>query len=230
MEIEQFVDLAPTRALSSSLGRPVWYGATQLQSEIEYGITDHLELGLYVTFVPNPGEAFASTPAMLEGNGSKQRLRLRLAEEGEWPVDTGLYLEVVENQREIEVEAKILLHRRVGPARFMVNLSAEHEFYFTGQRDWVVNPTGGVSFEVSPTFQPGVEAWMFAELPTQGVASPRPFALTPHVYCGPTAHLNLGKLWMSAGAYLRLDQRGRSVQPGDTFSSVWMRGLVGVEL
>jgi hypothetical protein len=112
----------------------------------------------------------------------------------------------------------------------MLNLSAEHEFYFTGQREWVLNPTAGVSFEVTPSFHPGLEGWMFAELPTKDVPSPRPFGLGPHVYLGPTAHVNFGKLWFSAGAYLRLNERSRSVQPADTFGSVWMRTLIGVEL
>jgi hypothetical protein len=55
-EIEQYADFTPVKAISASRGTPVWYGATQFQTEFEYGITNRLELGLYVTFVPSANE------------------------------------------------------------------------------------------------------------------------------------------------------------------------------
>ena len=99
----------------------------------------------------------------------KQRLRLRLAEAGEWPVDTALYFEVVENQRELELEAKIILERRFGDLRAMANLVLEREFYFNGQRDWVLNPTAGLTYQVSAMFHPGIEGWLHAEYPDSGL-------------------------------------------------------------
>src|SRR5262245_48710528 len=73
-EVEQFVDFVPLRALSASGGTdPVWMLGTQFITEFEVGLTDRLELGLYVTYVPRPGEDFASVAQMPEGNGAKQR-------------------------------------------------------------------------------------------------------------------------------------------------------------
>jgi len=227
-EIEQYVDYVPTKVLAST-GSPVWYGVSQFQTEYEYGITDRLELGIYATFVPSSGEGFANVPTLTEGNGMKQRLRLRLAEAGEWPVDTALYFEVVENQRELELEGKIILERRFGDLRAMANLVLEREFYFNGQRDWVINPTAGLTYQVTSMFHPGIEGWLHAEYP-DSAPHPRPFALGPHVYVGPVAHVNFGRLWCSSGVYLRATDTSRDVQQGDGFARVWLRSVIGLDL
>src|SRR6516225_8322832 len=74
LEIEQFADLTPLRARAASSGEDVWYAATQFQTELEYGITDRLELGLYFVVVPTPA-GLTSTGEMTEATGVKQRLR-----------------------------------------------------------------------------------------------------------------------------------------------------------
>src|SRR5580692_9376644 len=110
IEVETYADYTPLRATSASTGNLTYYGASQFQTEFEYGITDRLELGLYVTWVPTPSGVNADSVSRLtEGNGFKERLRLRLAEPGQWPLDVGLYGEVVENDVEIEFEGKVLL-------------------------------------------------------------------------------------------------------------------------
>ena len=54
----------------------------------------------------------------------KQRLRYKLADTGVWPIDVSLYGELVENEREFELEAKVILQRRLGIARIMANVTA----------------------------------------------------------------------------------------------------------
>src|SRR5450432_3001962 len=69
-EIEQYADLTPLRVISPN-GAPVWYLASQFQTEIEVGLTDRLELGLYLMMaVTNAG--FMDVPNMPEGTGVKQ--------------------------------------------------------------------------------------------------------------------------------------------------------------
>jgi hypothetical protein len=227
-EVEQFIDVTPLEGLSAATGAKTWYGAMQFQTEFEYGITDRLELGLYVTFAPQPGN-ITQAANLTEANGSKQRLRLRLAEEGEWPIDVALYGEVVENEREIELEAKVILQRRFGDLRAVANLWFEREYYFENQRDWVLNPTAGLTYQVTPTFQPGIEGWVRAEFPDPA-PHPRPFNVGPHYYVGPTVLLSFGKIWWSTGTYVRANDFGRSPQPGDAFGSVWFRSIIGVSL
>jgi hypothetical protein len=227
-EIEQFVDFVPVRALSSTGGAdPVWYLGTQFTTEFEYGLTDRLELGLYVTFVPQPGDTFASVPRLPSGNGAKQRLRYRLADPGAWPVDVALYGEVAENEREIELEFKLILQRRLGPVRIITNLWAEHEFYFDGAREWVLNPTLGATAELSPRYHVGLEGWMRAEYPVDAPAT-RVFNLGPHAYVGPTFLANFGRLWWTTGAYARVTDTDRAVMLGDQFGRFWVRTIIGL--
>jgi hypothetical protein len=228
-EIEQYVDLVPLEALSVTTGAPTDYLGMQLQTEIEYGLTSRLELGLYVTLAPTPGEGFQSTARLPVGNGFKQRLRYRLSDPGAWPVDVALYGELVETQTEFEIEAKIILQRRFGPARAIVNLSAERELYYAGRREWVLNPSGGVSVELSPRWHVGAEGWMWAEHPSPG-SGPRPFDLGPHVYAGPAVLISLDRFWWSAGVYLRTTDHGHDLAPGEAFGPVWVRSVFAVAL
>jgi len=229
-ELEQFVDLTPVRARSATTGEPAWYGLTQFATEFEYGLTPRLELGLYVTLAPGAASDFADVPKAMDGNGMKQRLRYQLAEPFAWPVDVSVYGEVSENEREIEAEAKIILERRFGRARLMVNLTGEREFYYDGTHDLVLAPSGGLTFEVTPSVQPGIEWWMNAEYPEEDAPSPRPFELGPHQYVGPTVLFLFGRLWWTTGVYLRATDRHHTLAPGEGFGRVWVRSVVGVGL
>lgn len=229
-EIETYVDVTPVRARSTANGAPVWYLGSQIQAEYEVGITDRLELGLYVTWVPTPGDSVTSTATMTEGNGLKQRLRYVFAAPGEWPIDVGVYGEIVENDREIELEGKILLQRRVGRLRIATNLVSEYELYYSGgARDVVFQPTLGATYEVSPSLHLGVEGWMRVELPHPAPAT-RPYGLGPHGYVGPTVLWNLGRLWWAFGVYGRVTDAAHTMQQGEPFGRVWARSIIGVDL
>jgi hypothetical protein len=236
-EVEQFLDFVPIRAQNAATGEPVWYNATQLQTEIEYGLTDKLELALYFTFVPgaNPDQV-VGVPLLPMGNGSSQRVRYRFADPQAWPVDVAIYGEVTENEREIELEAKIILQRRIRRLRLITNLWAEREMYFSGTREWVLNPTAGATFELSPRFHVGLEGWMRAEYP-DGLVGPRAFNLGPHVFVGPTFMMNLGPVWWATGAYARVTDPSHPVQAkdscdtcraSDAYGRVWIRTVVGI--
>jgi hypothetical protein len=226
VELEQFVDFLPLRGQTAA-GDDVSVLATQFITEFEIGLTDRLELGLYVTLAPSLADGFFMAPRPLEGNGAKQRLRWRLADPEAWPVDVALYGEVAENEREVELEAKVILQRRVGRLRLITNLWAEHEFYFDGRREWVLNPTLGGTVELTPRYHVGVESWMRAEYPV-GASGPRPYDLGPHVYAGPAFLAAIGRLWWSTGVYLRVTDLERPVAVGDQFGRFWVRTIIGV--
>lgn len=231
-EIEQYVDYVPTVATTSA-GVKGFYGATQLQTEFEHGLTDRLELGLYVTFAPAAAD-FSNTPVMLEGNGIKQRLRYRLTDTDASPIDVGVYGEITENEREIELEGKVILQRRFGALRAVANAVVEREYYFNGNKEWELDPSAGLTYAGSPTFQPGIEYWMHAEYDDS--LNTR---LKPQHYIGPAALVQNGKFWWSAGVYLRLtdldvdlydnsiNARRNGVYPT---SRIWVRTVIGLEL
>ena len=70
-EVELYADLTPLRVIDAN-GAPAWILASQFQTEIEYGLTDRLELGLYLTLAPmDPSVMFA--PSMPEGIRTRLR-------------------------------------------------------------------------------------------------------------------------------------------------------------
>lgn len=227
VEIEQYIDLLPLKAVNASSGEQVPYLGTQLMTELEIGITDRLELGLYATIVPRPGDKLTSVPNLPGGNGAKQRLRYRFADEGAWPLDVGLYGEIAENERELEFEAKLLLARRFGSMLIAANAIGEAEVKYDGEVEFAVSPTAGISYQVTPAFQPGLEYWSkfkFSDEPD----SKRGFNDGPHHYVGPVMLFNFGRAWWSTGAYFRMSDLGHAVVPADKYAPIWFRTVVGV--
>lgn len=232
-EVEQFIDFIPIM-VTTGPGLPTHYLATQFQTEIEYGLTDKLEIALYLMFVPQPNpEAFSGVPQLTMGNGSSQRVRYRFADPGAWPVDVAVYGEVTENDHELELEAKIILQRRIGKLRLITNLWAEREMYYSSAREWVLNPTLGATYEFSPKFHLGLESWMRAEY-LDGQMGPRVFNQGPHVFVGPAFMFNFGPVWWATGVYARVTDPSHDVQAGippaagDAFGRVWVRTVVGL--
>jgi hypothetical protein len=231
-EIEQYVDTTPLRSADEG-GTRIWEPSYVLQTEYEYGITDRLELGLYLVFANDAG-------GPLVFDGTKQRLRFRLAEQDQWPVDVALYGEVAEKHDEFELEEKIIVTKRFGDVRLMTNLWFEQGFErYQGEPEFVANPTLGVTGQITPSFHVGAEYWMHAKLGEEEEAAP---AATPaeqevqefndaaHHYLGPAVSLQFGKLWWSTAAYLRLDQMKRATEIGDKFGHVWVRTVIGLSL
>ena len=231
-EIENYVDLTPVQAISTQTGKQVGYTAFQFQTEFEHGITDRLELGLYLALMPGPGDAYTSTATLTEGTGFKERLKLRLADAGEWPLDVALYGELVEYTDEFEIEAKIILERRIGNLRIAANAWAEREFYYAvNQRDWVLNPTIGATYQITPAVHAGIEYWMrveFSNVPTP--RAPVTLATGPNQFVGPAMMFNFGHLWWSTGVYARVNDIDRVAQPGDNYGPIWVRTVVGIEM
>jgi hypothetical protein len=227
-EVEQYVDLVPVKAQDAQ-GVTVPFLATQFQTEMEYGITNRVELGLYVTFQPESVAGYVQIPQLPETYGVKQRIRWRLADQGDWPIDIALYGEISESVTEIELEAKVILERRVGRFRFLANAWFEHEFYYTGRREWVFNPTGGITFQVTPSVHPGIEYWMRAEVLAhddgQGSGG---FNAGPHHYLGPTLRLSFGNFFWTTGIYARLSNIDHVMQANvDAYGPVWFRTVAG---
>ena len=227
LEVEQYADVSPLKAVDSN-GNPTSYLGTQFQTEFEYGITDRLELGLYVVYVPTPAEYTFVAP-MTETTGIKERLRYVFADPGAWPIDVGVYGELVEGQTEAELEAKILLQRRLGKLRIDSNLWAEYELYYVPQKDLVLNPTLGATYEITPSVQVGAEAWIRVEFPSPA-PHPRPYAVGPAGYVGPAVLINFGKLWWSTGLYGRITDVDHTMQPGEPYGPFWARTIIGLQL
>ena len=230
-EIEQIVDLTPVHT-QDARGDERTFSRATLTTEFEYGITERLELALYVQLADDPT---VGSDAPLRFDGLKQRLRYRISDPATWPIDVALYGEVAELRYEFEAEAKVILQRRQGPWRFVTNLWAEREFYYQGRREWVLHPTLGAAYEFGPHFSLGLEGWLVKELADddedEAVGSSDKYNAGPLGYLGPTLFAQgKGHGWISIGAYTRLTDFGRAAQVGDHYGRFWFRVMVGIEL
>jgi len=231
IEVEEIADLIPMRVAREKVDGTrdaVTAIRSELQTELEIGVTDRLELGLYFDFKQG---ATADTPAMRFG-GVKQRLRYRFAEEGDLPLDMGVYLELAEFYNEIEVEEKLLLSRRFGYLTTVCNLWVEQEYYFQ-DRQWklIYHPTVGAVYELSPNFMLGLEYWAQGRFDKGGAATGQDEAQISagaRQYLGPTFLLQSGEAWWSVGAYARLDHFGEASKAEDPYGKVWVRSMVGL--
>jgi hypothetical protein len=247
VEVEEIVDLIPMRVAREKLDGTrdaVTALRSRLQTEVELGLTDRLELGLYFVFRQG---ATADTPA-LRFEGLKQRLRYRFAEEGDLPVDLGVYLEVAEFYNEIEIEQKILLSRRFGYLTTAINLWVEQEYYFQDD-EWklIYNPTAGLVYELSPRFMLGLEYWARGRFddaaedealsdetlgsgPQRNATAlgPQRYETAARHYLGPTFLLQSGPAWWSTGVYARLDNLPDAAVADDPYGKVWIRTMLGM--
>jgi hypothetical protein len=235
LEMEIYTDVNPLRVPaddSDPNAGKLWAPEYRLQTEIEYGVTDRVELGFYQVFEASPK---AGGENSLLFDGLKWRVRTRLADAGQWPVDVGLYLELETMHDELALEAKVNLQRRVGPVRLMANLWVEEalarplDSHAMGRKgEFIIDPTAGAVYEVTPTFQPGIEYWSRGQLAPTGTGQERTDSAVQH-FVGPTVHLNWGKLWWSAGLYAHVNDLDKP-QPGQAWGPAWFRSVLGLEL
>jgi len=235
-EVELITDVNPERVPideAAPASGNVWEPQLILQTEIEYGLTDRLELGFYQVFKANPLPGGENAVTF---DGLKWRLRTRLAEPGLWPVDVGFYFELETMHDELSLEGKVNLQRRLGRGLLLSNLWVEEEFerpYDTAahgrQAHFIVNPTVGFAYEVTPSWHPGVEFWARGQLKASGDTEQDRANSRVHYFVGPTSYINFGKLWFSAGLYFNANSV-HTPQPGDAYGPFWLRTILGMDL
>lgn len=154
------------------------------QVELEYGISDRLEAGVYVNFGQWDAEDIAFRKY-------KARLRYRLGSQGVAPIDVGLYLEYIGTPTldSHGVEAKLLLAKDVD--RFISAMDLEYAVEFEeGGIVHELEPTLGLGWRFAPWFALGVEGKFEAYFRESGLDG-------PYAWAGPSLHLagEGGRLW-----------------------------------
>lgn len=131
--------------------------------EVEHGITDHWDVAFY-TVLGQASDAMSSTGLQL--TEAKLETRYRLAERGEWPVDTLLYGEFAKSFGEslYELEAKVIGARDFGDVTVAANGIVEIAFGKDAAETepefgWAV----GATYQAHPKVRVGVETWGVAE-------------------------------------------------------------------
>lgn len=230
LELEQYIDLVPVRVareLPDGTSEAVTTPRYQLQTELELGVTDRLEVGFYTMFRQ---AASADTP-VLRFAGLKQRVRYRLSDPTRWPIDVALYGEIAELHDELELEQKILLEKRIGRVTAIANLWIEQEWYWIADETrFLYNPTVGATYELHPAITVGAEYWVRGRFDRPSTATGEDDARTARHFLGPTVMMQKGEYWLTVGAYARLDALGEAAVVDDAHGKAWVRVIAGIGL
>lgn len=155
------------------------------QVELEYGITDHFDAAIYQVFEQPAGGTYTYS-------GYKFRLRYRIAERNELPVDVLLYAEHVENTDEAsEFEGKLILAKDIGKLNVSYNQVFERAYESGAGAEHAY--AAGVSYETAPWLRIGVES--------KGNYKDGKFA------AGPTLSWTGNRIWANLGAVYGLNRK-----------------------
>lgn len=129
--------------------------------EVEHGLTDHWNAAFYTTF-EQVSAADPMTAEALHLSDIRLETRYRLADRGEWPVDTLLYLEVSKQfgASSYEIEGKVIGARDFNKLTVAANAIAATKVGGDVEESeleiaWAV----GAAYEPHPKIRFGAETW-----------------------------------------------------------------------
>jgi hypothetical protein len=129
--------------------------------EIEHGLTDHWDAALYTTFA----QVSASDPMTAEAlhlADVRLETRYRLADRGEWPIDTLLYLEISKEfgASRYEFEGKVIGARDFDKLTVAANaIAATKVGHDVAESELELAWAVGASYEPHPKLRIGAETW-----------------------------------------------------------------------
>ena len=110
------------------------------------------------------------------------------------------------------------------------NLSGETEVYYSHQRELVLNPSLGATYEMTPSVHVGLDSWLRGEYPRNPKPAMRTFGLGPAAYLGPAVMINFGRVWWAVGGYLRVTNVSHDLQSGEPYGPIYVRSMIGYDL
>lgn len=142
------------------VGKDQAYLGLEHRFELEMGVVRNLQTSIYVNLT---SELLDNAPAKdsTESWSVSNEWKLKLLDAVADPVGLGLYGEITAGYREIELEAKLLLDKRMGPFHAVFNLVGEHEWEMTTgapNRDDTLEGTAGLVYFFNRQISAGVES------------------------------------------------------------------------
>lgn len=136
----------------------------EFRHELEYGLRDDLQLGLYLSDwrLTNPDEGETE----VEWRTAGAELIYSMTDPTKDIIGSALYGEVLIGPEKFALEGKLLLQKNFGPLALVYNfvLEAEWEGEDYEETVGVIENTAGVSYQISPNFLIGAEAVHEVEL------------------------------------------------------------------
>ncbi len=194
-EFEQWVTWSTTKP-SDPL-----YDRVEFRHELEFGLTDRVQLGVYLT---DWRYTRTSNGSDTEVRSTAAEIIANVADPATSPVGVALYGEVAVGAEKFALEAKLLLEKPLGPVVLVSNTVLEAEW--EGE-DWVEDvgtfeQTVGLGWDMSPSLLLGVEGQLEKELPGWKGGEPT------IVWAGPSASLRLPAFWVTAATLLQTTGEG----------------------
>jgi hypothetical protein len=173
----------------------------QFRHELEFGVTDRLQVGLYVFDWRYDEHDREDHSAEWEHSGVE--LIYNLSNPTTDFVGSALYLEALVGERSFELEGKLLLQKNFGPiiAAYNLVLEAEWEgeqFGSFEEREGEFAQVLGVSYDVNKSFSVGAE--MLHEIPIPDWRD----AEDSVVWAGPNASVRFGRGFATVTALLQV--------------------------
>jgi len=120
------VEIEPWTTLR--MGRDQYYMGIDHRLEFEFGITDRLMSALYLNFSSETARAGGSLGTSFESKGVSSEWKFKMSDAVADAIGSALYLELTAAPAEFEIEAKVLLDKRLGNWHVVGNLIYEHEW------------------------------------------------------------------------------------------------------
>jgi hypothetical protein len=157
------IEIEPWTTLRA--GREDYYQRYDLRLEFEFGVVKNLQTSLYWNFsaiaedVEVPG-AEDDRVQEFEFEGVSNEWKYKLSDSVADPLGAALYFEGTAAPAEAELEAKLILDKRIGPLLLAFNAVGEYEWEFEPgetEREVVLAPVAAFGYFVTPEFMAGVE-------------------------------------------------------------------------
>ena len=128
-----------------------------IRHEIEYGLTDKLQLALYFDWRYRDGRSVSKDRA--EFRDVAFEAIYNLTDPTADPLGLAVYGEVKVGDEFLELEGKLLAQKNFGPVAAVYNLivEAEYEGAHLDEDKGKIEQTAGISYQVSPAFLVGAE-------------------------------------------------------------------------
>ncbi len=175
------------------------YRQLDFRHEVEFGLTDRLQMAVYVAdWSGRGGNSFESEGAVY--NNSAVELLYGLTNPATSAIGSAIYGELQVGDRHVALEGKMILQKDVGHWTFAYNASLEGEWKGLGlaERTGEFQQTAGVSYEISPRFLLGAELLHEVEFPDFGRGGDNV------VYAGPNVSVRAGNWWATTAALVQL--------------------------
>ena len=143
------------------IGREEYYSRFDERLEFEIGLTDRLQTAIYLNMSAVAAGAPGARELSLKGLGLSSEWKYKLTDPVADVLGSALYLEIGGSPLELELEAKVILDKRLGSLLLSCNLIVEQEWEFEtnpAERETGLEVTLGLGYFVTPRLFLGLEA------------------------------------------------------------------------